>query len=203
MCDEAVSFMTEHSGSQPSHLLQFSFISTFQESWKLVKSAGFPATTSNKSLLNRKCYAGHMVYGKRNRRDGIAFLHDGTLRYGLAQCVFAPVQSRMSRNARLILILLLDQIDPDQDNSTVVTKFGHSRFQFSRSEAGHINVALIQATNLLSPEMFVLDPYWLKRNHGVHTKFEAILDSNELLPSARFFKFNNFNFKERSQATAQ
>lgn len=200
-CSQASAFVAQHTPSYAPHIVQARFVNKFNTpcpTWRPVKSARLPHT---EHLISNAVYGGEVVYGKRNRRDGIVFMLHGTRRYGLVHCVFAPVQCRMPRSARLIFALLLDQIDPDQGNTTVVQKFGHERFKFNRSSSGHITVVAIQASNLLGPAMFVLDPYWLRQEHGVHTEFQKILDSNDLLPSAKFFKLNNFNFERRTQVS--
>lgn len=91
-----------------------------------------PAVSPNVSkLVHKTQHAGGNVYGKRNRQDGVLFRLHCKPRYGLIDFVFAHYGSIFPSTSRLILILLLDDTDQDNGNSTVVHKFGLQQFKFS------------------------------------------------------------------------
>lgn len=118
---------------------------------------------------------------------------------GIIETIFSHNVTGASQN--LVLIRCLDVTEPDQRNTVVVHNFGNRRYRYRVSSAGCMTMTLVTAKDLLGPILLVVDPYWLKQEHGLRHRFGDICVYDALQRTLRFFLFQTFNIFECRQIT--
>lgn len=150
-------------------------------------------------MLHTSLYAGDKVCGKHNRHDAVEFTTANGTSIGIIESIFTHRSTDFPASTRLVLTRVLDQMDPEDGNCTVVLRYGHLRYQYSVSQLGFVNTVLVHSSDLLQPIMVVIDPYWLKQNHGLHILFDQVQDDARTQSSIKFFRLSRYNIYKRSQ----
>lgn len=115
---------------------------------------------------NKSLFSGDWGYGKPNRQDGFSFNYQSVVRYGLIVSGYAYTKSQPSSPFRIAVTLALLEIPPYSDNTPVVSKYGHERFFFQRSIAGHITIVIVPDTDLLGPASIEIDKFRIETEHS-------------------------------------
>lgn len=74
--------------------------------------------------MYRSVFAGDVVYGRRHRHDVVDSKLNNVCCLGIIEDVFAHYFHGITANFRLLLIHVLEQVDPDSSNFAAVNKFG-------------------------------------------------------------------------------
>lgn len=167
-----------------------------------MKYVRFPPTVQNYDLLSHTILlGGDLVYGKTTRRDGVSFSYICTQCYGLICIAYGHIFISSSSGAVLLQVLLPEREPLYNFNTFVEHSFQHQRFKFTVSYAGRIHTELMHRLDLLQPAMFLIDPFWIKRNFHIHNTFTEIMDDHTIFPTFTFFKLHNYNFPQTRQYT--
>lgn len=102
-------------------------------------------------------YAGDKVYGRFNRHDGVVIHHGGEEKMGLIEALFGNYDLLFSTDLRLALIWVLNRVDPDKVNCSIVNVFGHKRLRYVLYDGGHNCSVLVDSRDWIGPLMVVID----------------------------------------------
>lgn len=138
-------------------------------------------------LKHRSLCSGDVVYGKPNRHDSVEFVQDFVPCIGTIESILAPNGCGYSNSMRILLVRLLVEVPPDDGNSLVVNKFGHTRYRYDTSDMFRVKTVCVIRSAIIKPAIVVLDPYWAKCRFGLTTRLKDIPDSDELRCEVRFF----------------
>lgn len=111
------------------------------------------------------------MYGKPHRYDAVLFLNGDNQCTGIMDSIFAHSHTEVFISKRFLLLCLLDQIDPVLDqidpevsNSSLVNIYKHLRFKYSVSRSGYVRSVMVDERKLIRPVILAVDLYWLKRS---------------------------------------
>ena len=163
------------------------------------------SSPSYNQLRHTVLYGGDDVYGYKNRRDGVLFQLDGSIKIGLLQCVFSSKRVSSHSNVQLALIRLLKDVPPDDNNRLVVDLYGHTRLAYDLSENNIVRTVLVDSKSLTQQFMVVPDPFWIVNSQSEYKKFDDVADDEETQSKIKFFSvinfsvFKHFQFKGRKR----
>lgn len=180
------------------HIRQLS--SNSIKTWRQLKRLRFGRHVPHYNmLLYTSVFASDNIYGKSDTHDAITFRRDSVTMVGIVKAIFAHYLSTIPSNYRLVFIRLLDQVDPDAENASVANQFGNIRYKYAISSSGFINTVLFNASCLIEPVSFDVEPYWLKQTRGLQKSFDQINQDCQQNSSIRFFLIIRFNKYHRTQ----
>lgn len=116
---------------------------------------------------------------------------------GILESIFVHYADVKYQN--FVLIRRLELTDKDAGNTSVFHNFGIYRYRYCVSRAGFILMILVTASDLLRPILLAVDPYWLRVEHGINHRFDAITADNALQHTLSFFRIHRFNIYKRKK----
>lgn len=161
--------------------------------WRAVKSALFPLNSPRfRGLTYKTLLRSDWVYGKPNSRDAVSFRYSPSTSFRLMDGALALLASPSSPFC-VVFILVLQKRTSDSGNRAVVHKYRHGRFNFYCPDSVRIYTVPVPTTDIIQPEMFVLDHLCLKQTYSIQKSFGRIFGDSEGLKDAHFFKLHNHN----------
>lgn len=149
-------------------------------------------------LLHKNIFGGKKFYGRQDRQDAVLFNFNGLHRLGIIHSIYAQRrQFQLPSTCHLVLISFLQKVSTDPGKDCVLTVYGHRRYRFCLSDSNFIMMALVQAKDLVQPEMVVVDQYWLRHAHGVFETVSEVEKHNENRSQMAFFRLKSFLFYEK------
>lgn len=170
--------------------------------WRQLKAVSIhPTVPSYHSLRYRTVYGGDYVYGRRNRRDGVAHQYCGRVRFGILDTVLTPTPLSLPSHLRLVLIRRLREISPDEDKQAVVQVYGNCRFAYDLSDSNFVKKVLLDSSALVHPIILVPDAYWMMKTYGEFkslTKSKTTYRHKSPFSTSKCLPFSNITRKRPS-----
>lgn len=160
--------------------------------WKKQKKAFFTSSlpwcgNSGRSFRQVVC-AGDMVYGFKNRRDGIIFTYCGQTCYGRIHCFYSKGESK-NKGTTVALVRKLEPAELEVGNQKVGDVYGHGRYKYSYRE-GYKDITLLSVpiSSFIRSVLLVPDPWQVVRQYGAKQSLNSIPDTPETRRSLCFFE---------------
>lgn len=132
-------------------------------------------------------YGGDSVHSESSRHDTVIFYHDNMHCPAIIEGLIGLVDRKTYQNDKLVLLRLLESVEPEPDNVKVGEHFGHKRYYYRISESGYVNCVLVLPVALLRAIGLIVNPYWMKKHYRFSKRFREIGGSMEGQKELRFF----------------
>lgn len=145
---EAVDIVRSMSGLSPPRELLGTVLSLYRnqvKTWKRIKRVKLSCAAPRYPQLKHNVLNGGLgVYGQSTRFDAVMFQKIGVEKVWLIEL--------------LVFIRILEDVPPDEGNSSVVSINRHTRLGYSLSQCHAVHSEIVDSENILRPVMVFIDP---------------------------------------------
>lgn len=126
-------------------------------------------------LMYTTLFAGKVFYGKSNRHSAVLFMNGESPTKGIIKYIFG--HSNRKALYSLVLINVLDQMEPEAGDCAVVNAYDILIFQYSISQSGYMRTVRVDNVKQIRAMIMGVDHYLLKYSFGIQVVFTDINDS--------------------------
>lgn len=119
---------------------------------------------------------------ERHRHDAILYEHDSGRQVAISDTIYTYFSFNSSEQHTFSLLRELDETIADRGRFSVVHQYINTCYSYTTSTDGYIYVLFTQSASILKPIALVFDPYWLKLDHGLQSRFDEILVDIHCIP---------------------